>query len=221
MTIAGNPGQWIDLLDSLVPDIVNLVLDGWGLMGSIPPDSKEDPVSEELCKMLRSARSLSELPLQVHTQFVELDSQSQGVDQGRIDIVFALLVPDESVYFALECKRVRVTHTDGSVRPYYSEYVTQGLFRFVSGQYSSEVRHGGMIAFVLDGNVTTAMRGIVRNIKAKSAPLGLTAAGVEASQYVPTNPSVHQTTHQRTVAAGEVVVQHFFMSSIRSFPNAE
>jgi prepilin-type processing-associated H-X9-DG protein len=213
LTVVGNSGEWSDLLDPQVPEIVKLILEGWGLMGPIAPDSKEDPISLELCKKLRSVKNSSHLSLRIYPQFVELDSKAHGVDLGRIDIVFAPLVPDEEVYFALECKRVNVAHADGSVRGYYSEYVTEGLSRFVSGQYSSEVRHGGMIAFVLDGNVAEAMKGIVRNINAKSGPLGLTAAGVEASQYLPTNPSVRQTTHQRAVAAGEVVVQHFFLAS--------
>ncbi len=213
MTILGNRDEWISLLDSLIPEIVNLILEAWALMGQIAPDSKEDPVSEELCKRLRSTKRHLQLPLCVNTQHVELDSKARGVDQGRIDIVFTPLVPDESIYFALECKRVNVAQADGSTRGYHSEYVSEGLMRFVSGQYANEVRHGGMLAFVLDGNVSKAMKGVVRNIKTKTVLLGLTSAGVEASQYLPTNESVRQTTHQRTATAGEVVVQHFFMAS--------
>lgn len=31
------------------------------------------------------------------------------------------------------------------------------MLRFVTGQYSKAVRHGGMIGYVLDGNVSRAM----------------------------------------------------------------
>jgi hypothetical protein len=49
MNVVGNAEQWHDLLDSLVPDIVDLILAAWNTMPPIAADSKEDPVSLELC----------------------------------------------------------------------------------------------------------------------------------------------------------------------------
>ena len=211
MTILGNSEQWRDLLDSLVPDIVNVILAAWATMPPIAQDAKEDPVSEELCRRLRAAKDLSELPLQVRPQIVELDSAAAGVDQGRIDIVFLPLVPDEAIYFALECKRVNVRQADGSIRRYFSEYVTQGLTRFVTGQYSHAVRHGGMLAFVLDGDVDAAIAGILKNVLDKRDVLRMLGAVIHPSRYAPTKPNLRETTHTRPGEAGEVVVQHFFM----------
>ncbi|MEL7499561.1 MAG: hypothetical protein AAFN77_18300 [Planctomycetota bacterium] len=210
MTVFGNSEQWLDLLESLVPDIVSLILDAWVTMPTIEPDAKEDPVSEELCRKLRAMRTLSELPLQVQTQLVELESAGDA-DQGRIDIVFVPLVPDEAIYFALECKRINVLQANGKVRRYFAEYVTQGLTRFVTGQYSYAVRHGGMLAFVLDGDLESATEGILNNILANREILGMDRTEIQNSRFAPDDPRLRETIHARTVAAGNVLVQHFFM----------
>ena len=95
---------------------------------------------------------------QIRTQVVELDPMP-GEDLGRMDIVFIPLVPREDIYFCLESKRLNVVK-DGETRAYASEYVTFGMLRFVTGQYSKAVRHGGMIAYVLDGNLSRAISNI-------------------------------------------------------------
>jgi hypothetical protein len=212
MTIIGRSDRWHGLLDSLVPDIVHLILTAWDSMPPIEPDSREDPVSDELCRKLRFAKQLADLPLQIRPQIVELDSADEDVEQGRIDIVFLPLVPDESVYFALECKRVNAKKAGKKIRRYFSEYVSEGLMRFVTGQYSHAVRHGGMIAFVLDGDVKGAMKGVVKNIVDKREQVKLSSDDVGASRYVPTNEFVRETMHSRSVSAGEVLIQHFFLS---------
>ena len=217
MSVYGNPEQWQDLLDSLAPDIIELILSAWQTMPSIAPDSKEDPVSLELCRQLRAKRALSELPLTVHTQTVEL-SDDVDIDDGRIDLTFHPLVPSEEIYFALECKRVNVLQPNGSVRRYFGEYVTQGLMRFVTGQYSRAVRHGGMLAFVLDGDVETAIEGILRNIIAKRSEIGLIDEKIGPSRFAPENDWMRETTHSRSVEAGNVLVQHCFVAATTRQP---
>ena len=212
MSVYGNAEQWQDLLDSLVPDIVELILAAWQTMPPIPPDSKEDPVSLELCRQLRAQRALSELPLSVHTQTVELNEDAD-IDDGRIDLTFHPLVPSEEIYFALECKRVNVLQPNGKIRRYFAEYVTLGLTRFVTGQYSRAVRHGGMLAFVLDGDVNAASEGILRNIIAKRNEVALLDEEVGPSRFAPGNECIRETTHLRAAEAGNVVVQHFFLAA--------
>lgn len=54
--------------------------------------------------------------------------------QSNID--FALTIgDDEDAYVACECKRLNVPYKTG-VRGLVSEYVDEGLMRFVTGQYS-------------------------------------------------------------------------------------
>ena len=165
MTHFGSPEQWVDFIESQVPDIIGLVVETWE---SLPPpagNELEDEVSESLCRSLRQSRNRCDLPFRIDTQLVELDPAA-GQDQGRMDIVFSPAVPRENIYFCLECKRINVREAGTpKPRPYFAEYVQYGMFRFVRGQYANSVRYGGMLAFVLDGDVTDAVSGVECNIK--------------------------------------------------------
>ena len=158
MNLVGTPDDWIDLIESLVPDIVNLVISTWEEMPVLGADAREDPTTEEFSRCLRRNRNSSMLPFQVHVQMVEL-APGAGEDQGRMDIVFLPLVPREDIYFCLECKRLNVVYDEG-VRPYASEYLTHGMLCFIQGQYAVRVRNGGMLGYVLDGNVAQAIRNV-------------------------------------------------------------
>jgi hypothetical protein len=155
MSVFGSPSQWTGFIDFLIPDILQLVLASWQAMPPPPPDALEDPTTEALCRLLRQNRNSSDLPFRIDIQMVELDPAA-GQDQGRLDIVFSPLINREDVYFCLECKRLNVPQ-DGRVRSYAHEYVVYGMFRFIRGQYGAMVRHGGMLGYVLDGNVTAAI----------------------------------------------------------------
>ena len=196
MRVAGTAADWINLIDSLVPDIIRLVLDTWAAMPPPASNALEDPTSEALCRCLRTGRNRCDLPFNIYLQLVELDPAA-GEDQGRMDIVFALLVPREHIYFCLECKRLNVRET-GAVRPYASEYVRHGMLRFVRGQYAAHVRHGGMLGFVLDGDVPSAMTNVEANIRAQCEELGMDPPGAfRVSGIYPEDGRIRETHHRR------------------------
>ena len=211
MTHAGNLGAWVNLLDSQVPDILSLVIEAWGQMPDIAPDAKEDPVSETLCRKLRQSRNRCDLPLRIDTQLVELDPAADE-DQGRMDIVFSPMVPRESIYFSLECKRLNVLTSDGTIRPYSAEYVRFGMMRFVKGQYALQVRHGGMLAFVLDGDVASAIAGISRNVQRLRNELAMKEEDHPARSGVfPDDDRLRETSHDRAAPADPITIHHLFM----------
>jgi len=211
MNYLGSPIEWIDLLDSLVPDILALVVDAWETMPPPPPNAKEDSISESLCAVLRRSRDRCDLPFRIDSQMVELEPTA-GEDQGRMDIAFSPLVPRESIYFCLECKRINVKDEHG-VRPYFSEYVRFGMFRFVRGQYSSAVRNGGMLAFVLDGDVSGAIIGIQDNIQRLREELGMDEPGAfQVSSVRPMDTRVRETSHRRGFNRDPFVIHHVFVA---------
>jgi len=113
---------------------------------------------------------------------VELDPAA-GEDVGRLDISFRPLIAREDIYFCLECKRLNVVR-DGRTRSYASEYVTFGVVRFVSGQYANKVRHGGMLAYVLDGDTTRAIENVQNNLRDRHAALGMKPPGTFGSSSI-------------------------------------
>ncbi len=213
----GSPEQWADLIDSQVPDILALVIDTWEAMPSPAGNELEDRVSETLCRRLRQARTRCDSPFRIDTQLVELDPAA-GEDQGRMDIVFSPPVPRENIYFCLECKRLNVRGEDG-VRPYFVEYVRFGMRRFVRGQYAASVRHGGMLAFVLDGEVNGAVSGVEANIRALFADLGMDSPGAFSTSTVrPDDSRIRETRHRRANDAPDFTIHHLFMAADPTAP---
>lgn len=174
-------------------------------------DALEDPTTEALCKTLRQNRNASDLPFRIDTQMVELETAA-GQDQGRLDIAFSPLVPRENIYFCLECKRLNVPQNPG-VRTYANEYVAFGMVRFVSGRYSAAVRHGGMLGYVLDGNIDAAIVNVSAPIARYAVELGMDQpAQFRPSSIQPTNPHMRETPHQRVGGLGAFVIHHIFVS---------
>lgn len=213
MTHLGSPEQWVDFIASQVPAIIGLVIDTWEAQDPPAGNELEDVVSESLCRALRQSRNRCDLPFRIDTQLVELDPAA-GQDQGRMDIVFSPPVPRENIYFCLECKRLNVREQGTATpRPYFAEYVQYGMFRFVRGQYANSVRYGGMLAFVLDGDVPGGIAGVEGNIKTHHRDLGMVAPGeFRQSAARPTDNRVRETEHRRGADPDPFVIQHLFMA---------
>lgn len=210
MNVLGNPADWADLLDPMVPDILSLTIAAWESLSPIAPDEKEDYITLTLCRAIRQNREARNLPFQIHTQQVELDPPP-GEDMGRLDIVFNLLVPREEIYFCMEGKRLNVIK-DGTTRAYASEYVRLGMMRFVTGQYSHAVRHGGMIGYVLDQNITRAIANVKVNVQAQCSALCMTPPGnLLDSEVLGPDRRVRETHHQREHDTGTFRIHHLFM----------
>lgn len=210
--VLGDPQAWSDLLDSLVPEILAITLTAWESLPPIADDEHEDNITVQLCRALRQNRDARELPLQVQTQQCEIDPQD-GEDQGRQDIVFNLLVPSEAIYFCLEGKRLNAK-SNGVVRAYASEYVSKGMVRFITGQYSKAVRHGGMIAYVLDKNVKRAIDNVDASIKAKHLALGMRPPGtVHPSAVLAGESRAKETHHARPFDGSSIFrIHHLFVA---------
>lgn len=217
MTHIGSPDEWIALIDSQVPDIIELVVETWKAMPAPSGNELEDVVSEALCRALRQSRNSRDLPFIIHTQQVELDPDA-GQDQGRMDIVFSPLVPRENIYFCLECKRLNVRTTEG-VRPYFVEYVRLGMLRFIRGQYSNSVLNGGMLAFVLDGDIPSAMAGVDENIKNLHFELAMKPPGeLKASTVRRDDPLCRETEHLRRAGEPRFTIYHLFVAGDPAAP---
>src|ERR1019366_7773206 len=154
------------------------------------------------------------LMFQIHTQLVELEPAA-GEDLGRQDIVFMPLVAREDIYFCLESKRLNVIR-EGKLRTYAAEYVTHGMIRFVTGQYSKAVRHGGMLGYVLDGNVSHAMTNVETNIQTHRAALCMTPPGVlQSSTILEGDARARETQHQRSHETTVFRIHHLFMAAAK------
>lgn len=117
------------------------------------------------------------------------------------------------IYFCLECKRLNVV-TNGNKRPGGSEYVVHGMARFVNGQYASAVRHGGMLGYVLDGDVTGAITNVESNVKSQHVSLCMEPPGTLNSSSVLTEaPTARESLHSRAGESTQFRLHHLFMNA--------
>lgn len=159
MPIQGNPGLWSDLFpDHLVPEILELVASSWKNFKRPAPLDLEVPVTRRFVEDLRRNKNLLALPFTIWPESSEADPVS-GKETGRIDIRF-LHGYRETVYFAFECKRLRIPY-ESKVKPNTGEYIgSDGMMRFIEGKYAGGLNSGGMIGFVMDGNIKLAVNSI-------------------------------------------------------------
>lgn len=216
MSVIGSPASWADFLEQMLPQLLQLTIDTWralpGPLGSV----REDDITKTLSCALRAKRTVRTLPFLVDTQVVELDPAA-GEDLGRLDIAFRPTglsgPPNESIYFCLECKRLNV-RMNGRIRTYASEYVRHGMIRFVSGQYSHAVRHGGMLGYVLDGNVQAAIESIEANVRRQCIALRMEPPGrLRPSLILTTESAARETRHLRKHASAWFQIHHLFMAA--------
>ena len=117
----------------------------------------------------------------------------------------------EDIYFCLECKRLNVVQNDGKVRPYTSEYVTHGMLRFIRGQYAAKVRHGGMLAYVLDGDVVQAIQNVSGVIQSRFRELEMEPPGkMLPSSVRPDDSRLKETHHSRRHISDSFQIHHIF-----------
>lgn len=91
-------------------------------------------------------------------------------------------------------ERLNVVVKDG-VRSYANEYVAHGMLRFIRGQYSSTVRHGGMLGYVLDRQISNAINNVTSVIQARRVDLRMEAPGTLFPSSVRAADSRFKETH--------------------------
>jgi len=216
VSLSGSPSPWADLLEQMLPDLLRLILDTWHELPGPWTDDREDEITNVLCRALRKNREIRELPFYVQTQMVELDP-APDQDLGRLDIVFLPTglpgSPNEAVYFCLECKRLNVV-IDGRKRPGGSDYVVHGMLRFINGQYARAVRNGGMLGYVLDGDVSAAIANVEANIRGHHAALCMEGPGVLHPSSVLTDvEAARESFHKRQGETPQFRVHHLFVKA--------
>jgi hypothetical protein len=129
-------------------------------------------------------------------------------ERGRIDLRL-LHGYREEVYFAFECKRLNVVFKSGP-DSLSSEYVSDGMMRFITGQYSLTLPEGGMIGYVLDGNLAGAKGSVDTSIRNKCTELKMTPpGGLNVSSIQPEDDRLSETLHHLDKC--DFLIHHIFL----------
>lgn len=133
----------------------------------------EVPITIQVKKAVRRLKKeLGLTNLEIGGEFELLDiSNSDPEVLGRIDIILRFIhqFGDEDAYLGVECKRI--ANGDSSLN---RRYVTEGVNRFVTGQYATGHRWGMMLGYVLklpDPPIATDIDTRIRKAYGESAKL--------------------------------------------------
>jgi hypothetical protein len=136
-----------------------------------------------------------------------------GKETKRSDIEIHLrhfYITGQKPFFVFESKRLNVPRND-SITTNATKYVgTAGMGCLVNGQYQNAPSFSGMLAYVMDGNVTAARSAINRALPAQAATLGLTAPNaLQKAKLIPAGNHRNETRHQGP--SGEYAIFHLFL----------
>jgi hypothetical protein len=243
MEYIGDASLWRPLFpDDLMPQILDLVVDTWTRFCRPKSTEKETWISEQFCRALRASKLSKKLPFHISLEYPALGSIDSGFtliqpicqeenasefgdiethwqedkekEKGRIDIVFSHGYR-EDVYFSLECKRLNVASNSKS-KSLAGEYVTQGLKRYAEEKYAKGLDKGGMIGYVMDGNVHRAIASVDGKVREHRISLRIPLAedGLRDSSLQPVLNNVRETRH--VFDSGQFVVHHVFLAWPRS-----
>lgn len=209
---AGDPSEWDDLFQqNLVPAVLAYVIATWEKMPKPGPSDLEDQISVKLYSALLRAKDRNAHAFLIGYQNVEVDTDLER-EIGRKDIVFFPSLQDEEIYLCLEAKRLNVL-VSGVRRSLADEYVKEGMQRFVDRKYSRFVRHGGMLAYVLDGDIDRAIKNVEANIRRRVAQLRMEKnGGVIASTVRIDDPNCKETHHRRQSEDAVFRIHHMFVA---------
>jgi hypothetical protein len=208
MAILGSADGWSDTFPGdLVPRILELVLEVWRGLDKPSGADLETHITRRLRIALVKAKNLQTLPFQIHRETAEDDMESSG-EKGRIDLYFTAGWR-EDVYFAFECKRLRV-RSERKLRSLATEYVTEGMCRFVTGQYAVGLTCGGMLGYVMDGKVQTAMQSVDRAVRSRVSKLQMRPPGGLEGRGIKSGGAGAATT-RHMIRNPDFVMHHLFV----------
>ena len=156
----------------------------------------EDWITTKLHRRLIHEPSFRDGPLRIDQQISIVNSEAdpeKNTPEGRLDLLVSC-GHEYEVYFAIEAKRLRVTFPSR----FFSggtEYVKDGMMRFITGQYAPFMQAGAMLGYVYDGETEHARANIDRQIQRKAKELKLKGSkGLSASPILPDHP-IDETNH--------------------------
>lgn len=169
--ILGEPDLWSDTFPAdLIPRILGAAVEAWEALEKPIPEELEVPITKRFKHALKQVKDFNRLPFRIEREAAE-DDPTTGQELGRIDIkLLPAVSAREDVYFAFECKRLNVM-AGPSRRSLAPEYVTEGMMRFITGQYAASMNHGGMIGYVLDGRPEDAIQLVSNKIASHTTDL--------------------------------------------------
>ncbi len=207
MAIEGTVNPWADTFPvDLLPCLFDLIIESWKTFPQPSPHDLEVPITKRFCVYLENNKDRS-------THLFRLDWDPNILDDrathtGRIDIrvVHGYMAKE---YFSLECKLLNKTDRQGNWSSLAGKYIDEGVMRYISGQYSGG-KNGGMIGYVMDGDIVEAIKRVDGAIENRKEQLGI--SGTVELRQSSIRPKCQQTKETKHLTKnGRFTVHHIFL----------
>jgi hypothetical protein len=212
VTVSGRPERHIEFFsDGNIPDIINMVLSAWKTFDKPDSNDIEVRINRRFREALRRECHALDLPFYVAPPEQEVNDPLTGNVTGRIDIALHnKFYAEENVYFAFECKRLNVMFKS-VLHSQAGKYVgDDGMMCFITGKYSAGLPAGGMIGYVMDGNVVGARKSVAEAIERNGTRLRLQrGTGLQCCRLMPRKGLVKETSHDLFKRA--FIIYHIFL----------
>lgn len=204
-----------DLEEDEIETVVDLICRGAReARQQLSPGLLEVPITIIVRKaMKRLKRDLGLTNLEVAGEIEIDDMETDGAELlGRIDITLKFLrqFGNEHDYVGVECKRVGA---GSAFRQLNTRYVTQGVVRFVNGQYAAGHARGFMLGYVLELPADVIVQTVDSRLQQSYG-----AAAVLAPASAHTDAlSIHEGTLQRADGTS-IRLRHLFVDMVPAAP---
>ena len=168
----GDPAAWLRRYRSLDERMMALVATIWPrCIANLPVHPDEDTITIQLVDALSRDPGARRRGV-IEYQFEPFGDRPDGIaySKGKIDMA-VLLDRTRRRYLAYECKRLNVKR-DGRRRSLATQYVMEGLHRFITEQYAEGLPVGCMLGYVLDGDVPFARAKVIEALKRRKQEVG-------------------------------------------------
>lgn len=189
-----------------MPEALRLICDTWREFRKPSDDETEPSITARLGAALDSRnRHNDDFPVMILTE-----QNALGNVPGQIDLCFCAGRRPE-VYFGFEAKKLNTRSGDGWASKADAYTSKEGMGRFISGKYSPEQKHAGMLGYVMDGDCPRAIACIGEKIADRRAELQMNPdTNLQQSQLVE-DENVLATQHE--IHQRPLTIHHLFLAA--------
>jgi hypothetical protein len=193
-----------------IPMVLSSVIQAGSTLRKVSETEFENPITIRLCRIMIQIPAFRDGPLDIRPQtgIISLDDDADNL-AGAADILVSCGFGHQ-VYFVLEAKRLRVRLPDGRQKSGNSEYIKEGMMRFVSGQYAPLMETSAMIGYVFDGKIDEARAGIDQAVQHKAEELKLKSPKKLMPSPILPGDTVDETNHDLNTRS--FTIYHIFVS---------
>jgi hypothetical protein len=179
--VLGDSKDWTSHFRTIDERLLERIFAVWPKCQAVlPAQPHEDAITINLEACLSKDSVVRRMCFYIEYHFEPYGTSANGAkfSKGIIDLG-VLLDWDRERYLAYECKRLNVIY-NGQRSSLATEYVKEGMMRFMTEQYAEGLPIGCMLGFVMDSDIVFAMAQLNTAIQAHKVPLALVSGAASA-----------------------------------------